>query len=538
MRIVTDHDQVMRGLALLEQADGALMEDDLNWVGTRGYLDDDPDERWFRLLGGHFQGDDRSGGQDWQLWQSENELDDMRSLCRFLCQRHPTAVGALTKLTDYLLGEGFTYRVEAEKDGGNEALAKTVGEWLDAFLENAEWCNDREEEAVRRAHRDGEMILVLSAQDDGTVNVRHIEPYQVCEPEDVQQVEALAVAEGLLGADTAYDWKFGVVTVQGDIERVLGLSVKWDNMWEFLPMSRVVFRKLNADRNVKRGVSDFWCVSKLVRQAEQLLNNTAEGAKVQAAIAFIREHASGMGASKVQSMLASKSEGSYSRPTALGGAVSQRTAHYAPGTVIDCPNGQTYKAGPLAQADTAKFMLIESAVLRMIGQRWSMPEYLVSGDASNGNFASTLVAGDPFVKRIQRLQKWYIAAFKELIWKALALAVERRAIPGVSDLAVIHAAVDLHIEPPSVEVRNSKQDTEEEKILSDAGILSDATWAARKGLDYEQERANGARKAVVAPSGFGRTNPDSPSAVRATMEGRDEVRSLWESYAAGGVPCS
>ena len=44
---------------------------------------------------------------------------------------------------------------------------------------------------------------------------------------------------------------------------------------------------------------------------------------------------------------------------------------------------------------------IVQAGLRALGNRWDMPEYMISGDSSNANYASTLVSGAPFVTGIE-----------------------------------------------------------------------------------------------------------------------------------------
>ena len=77
------------------------------------------------------------------------------------------------------------------------------------------------------------------------------------------------------------------------------------------------------------------------------------------------------------------------------GPVSGRRMDYQtfePGTVVRMGKNKNYLAPPLA-GNTSNFTLIVQACLRSVGCRWNMPEYMISGDASNANYSSTLVSG-------------------------------------------------------------------------------------------------------------------------------------------------
>jgi hypothetical protein len=50
--------------------------------------------------------------------------------------------------------------------------------------------------------------------------------------------------------------------------------------------------------------------------------------------------------------------------------------------------------------------------------------------------------------------------------------------------------VEIQTEPPTVNVRDEKAEAETNKLLADSKILSPQTWAAKAGLEYEQEQEN------------------------------------------------
>jgi len=175
------------------------------------------------------------------------------------------------------------------------------------------------------------------------------------------------------------------------------------------------------------------------------------------------------------------------------------------------PQGQEYKESPLAsQGVGPAFVTIEQAALRTIGTNWCMPEYMISGDASNANYASTMVSESPFVKYCQAEQAKYAASNRRIFWKVLWFAWQAGRL-GAIDWAELRKRVEIQIEPPDVATRNVDQETARNKTLYESGILSDETWAGREGLDYLQEKQNGATPQQV--SGMG-----SPFAARIEQE--------------------
>src|SRR6185369_4253327 len=95
----------------------------------------------------------------------------------------------------------------------------------------------------------------------------------------------------------------------------------------------------------------------------------------------------------------------------------RNAAYYPPGSVLKVGYGQEYLPGPMGAERNAGFELVGQYSLRRIGVRWNMPEYMISGDASNGNYSSTLVAESPFVKAREADQQFYKRHFLSILWK-------------------------------------------------------------------------------------------------------------------------
>jgi hypothetical protein len=152
-----------------------------------------------------------------------------------------------------------------------------------------------------------------------------------------------------------------------------------------------------------------------------------------------------------------------------------------------------------------------------------MPEYMISGDASNANFSSTLVAGSPFSEARKADQQFYKRHFLSLLWKAIRIHVESgrfvKAGIGRDQFDDVLKLVRIDCECPTVDVRDPKNAVDSDKVMVDGGIMSERTWAARNGLDFDKEQRLGALKAppqtVVSPFGHpGLAPPPPPGAAK------------------------
>ncbi len=337
---------------------------------------------------------------------------------------------------------------------------------MEEFQEENNW-RRFEREAFLRSRRDGEVFLRLDAN-GGRLRVRFVEPEFVRKPDDPRFLSQYAGAYDL-------DWESGVAADLGDAERIHGYHVDWSGDgrdWEFLPAERLEHIRINVDWGVKRGLSDFYAAAAEIEQAAKSARNTAEGAAIQATIAYIKEAAVGAARSEIDPHRAMHTDWTSSVPTPDGARRSIRFEKFYPGRVITTA-GMKYHAGPLGSSNAPMFIEVIQMVLRRVGQRWSMPEYMVSGDASNANFASTLVAESPFVKSAEAKQMWYAEAFRNLFWKALRLTRPDRELARWDIApAQLRRLVKLRLEKaPRVSVRNRAEETSIRGALHAAGIL-------------------------------------------------------------------
>lgn len=466
---------------------------------------------------------DRLDGANAPSFRTEDELRVIRGQARMIADSNSYCVGVLSNLTNYVVGTGYTYTAVARTAAAAvpAGLVEAVQRVIDEFQEENGW-DEWERELFRRCRRDGEFFLGFSHVGGGHVQVRAIEPEQIVEP-----------ARPPIADDVdrpATSWSFGVRTDADDVQTVLGYSVLWDPASEprYLPAERLQHCKVNVDRNVKRGLSDFFPVTADLEGARKLLRNTREGAAIQAAIAFIRQFPAGTRKDTVQALNAGQTDFTRARFSQTSGGRFSNIHRFEAGTILNIPAGQEYLAGPLGSQRAPNFMLVLQGALRGIAVRWSMPEAMISGDASNANYASSLVAEGPFVKAVEAAQRFYACRYRDTHWRAIRIAAEAGRFRrfGVQTLRPL---IELQVEPPTVAVRNRAEETRTRSLLHEKGILSRRTWAALEELDYDVEQENILRerspeRSAPADTGANANDPDASNAITPAAEIANQQR--------------
>lgn len=392
---------------------------------------------------------------------NEQQLAEVRRQCRALAAGNEFAINGHENRINYIVGPGHSYRASVKKGfQATENLRAEVQEVIDQFIKTNQW-HRRQQEIVRRRDRDGEVFLRFFVDPDGTTRVRFVEPGQISTPAD-------------LGNEPSAS--FGIQTDRDDVETALGYYI--DGEW--VSADVIQHRKANVDSNVKRGLPLFYPVRKNLRRAEKLLRNMSVLAEIQSAIALIRKHR-GTSRSGVEQFV---SDGADTSVTSATTGKTSNFRRYGPGTILDAHGGVEYEF-PAAGLNVASFVDVLKAELRAIASRLVMPEFMLTSDASNSNFASTMVAEGPAVKMFTRLQAELIEADREVFRRVIDGAVEAGKLSEAAQ-----SQIEIHVEPPSLAVRDQLKDAQAYSIELEKGILSPQTWSQLRSLDYDQEQHN------------------------------------------------
>jgi capsid protein len=392
------------------------------------------------------------------LIDTEERLRDVRTTARNMALTNEFAINGYENRINYVVGTGHSYTVTAKpnEEVGDEQI-EAIQEVVDDFLDENRW-HDRQQEIMRRGDRDGECFLRFFAGEEGLVKVRFVEPGEVTTPK----------------ADLRPNAKFGIVTEPDDVETVLEYLIEGEGA---APADQIQHRKLGVDSNVKRGVPLFYPVVPNLDRAAQLLKCMSAVASIQAAIAMIRKHGSGTG-STVANWAQGEAEVQQTNQT-LGQTFYHK--HYAPGTILDTNLGTEYEF-PSQGIDASRFVLVLQAELRSIASRLCMPEFMLSSDASNANYASTMVAEGPAVKMFSRLQWSMIEDDLDVMDRVLDAAVEAGRI--AED---VRNRIQVDVEPPRLESRDREKEVNADVKLVDGRVMSRRTAMIRQDLDPEVE---------------------------------------------------
>jgi len=494
-------------------------------------------------------------GRNWPFVRSEQDLVDIRGISRLVCELNPFAIGALEGLTSFVVGDGMTARATSKEAAPQKELLALVQDEIDEFYEVNEF-DEFQAELLRRDRRDGEHFLRKFVIDKRPV-LRTVEPEQCTE-------------NGMPGTK---GWSMGIRhkvwldpetgEPHEDVQSEEEYWLKYDaqDKGERVGKAEVEHVKVNVDRSVKRGMPDFYPTAEAFEGVRKLLRNMREGAAIQAAIAGVREHAATQDkASTFQDNI--KTRFQWQNPVT---SRTVKTQKYDPGTIIDTGKGITYKPPPWVHGDAAKgFIEVAQAVLRLIGTRWNFPEYMISGDSSNANFASTLVSGAPFIRFVRRLQRFYKRRFLRLVRWALTVAIKEGRLPPET-----FRLIALQIEAPVPEIANELDMAKVDEIDIKNRVLSLQTRRQRRGLDNEQECANlkaeppipapapertteriedpgavpgkapaadATAVAAPAPAPAVPSPTDTANTLRATVGGSQQIQALQTAFYAGSIP--
>lgn len=401
---------------------------------------------------------------------NEQQLRDIRDQCRSLAAGNEFAINGHENRISYLVGPGHTYRATPRKGYAPPAAwCQTAQAVLDEFATANAW-HRRQQEIVRRYDRDGEVFLRFFVDDEGLTRVRFVEPGQIVTPAD---------------RTTDPTASFGILTDADDVELPLAYFVDGVEV----DASEIQHRKANVDANVKRGLPLYFPVRKNLRRAEKLLRNMSVVAEIQSAIALVRKHR-GASRSGVQQFVAAQSD------AAVTSTATGQTTHFrrfGPGTILDSHGGIEYDF-PASGLDAANYVTVLQAELRAIASRLVMPEFMLTSDASNANFASTMVAEAPALRMFARVQADLVCDDLVVMRRVLAAAASAGRLP----IEAIDA-IEIQVGPPTLEVRDALKEAETFRIEYQCGILSPQTWSQRRGLDYDQEQSNWREHAAAQP---------------------------------------
>jgi len=485
-----------------------------NSSALKASLEDEDESKWI-LLGGESPKE-----------LSGTDQDTLRRNAQTMFYRNCHARNLIRLIEKYVVGRGFTITPKSEEE-------KVSEHW------NTFWRNNRMElrkkEIVRRTMRDGECFIRYFKERDGQLSVRFMQPDKIANPEDKQGANA--------------NLSHGIETDRNDIETVI--AYWYDG--QRIAAEDVQHIKIFADSDVLRGRS-------YLEPAMAHLNNYKT---------WLRDR---INLNRLRSMvgLVRKVEGTPTQAANIkaGYETSARTA--PDGTpLMRAPDGVslfTVNKGVSYEFMTPNLQASDvqndgRAILLAVAAGAGQPEYMVTSDASNANYASTMVAEAPGVREFIDWQDFFGEQFREMYMKVIRAGIEAGALPSKetytdyidSEETVVQqptpqermaaAATGEIVEPktvlakrkkpvkrrrdtsteclvifPEVIHRDIKAETEAYQIQEGIGVISKRTIAARLDLDYDEEVEQMRREDEEADQPVGVAASDETAAAQSDEE--------------------
>lgn len=425
----------------------------------------------------------------WQLLGTLSRASDesdrlqLREQARQLAEKNPYARNALLLYRNYVLGAGMKHEVTAHAALGwlrpvREQLAPAriavLAELWHEFLEANDWAtgNRKDWEFCQRVWRDGECFLRLFRQPAWPPRVHFVDP------------------EWIGPASPAGEPAHGIETLPGNVEVPTRYHlVDETGAGEWVDADLMLHTKIGVDGNVKRGLSIFLPVLDMLKRFQGWLDVELIQRKVASSIVLVRKHERNHPGG-LAAFADAAADGS--GPSAGLG----RKLTLQPGSIIDAQGFDLQFLSPNTHFDDAS--LLGRMMLLAISAGLGLPEFMLSSDASNSNYASTLVAEGPAVRHFAAWQSFFIGQWRKLFRQVMAEAVRL----GLATAEEARAA-RLNIIPPPLAVRQRLEEARADAIYFDRGVLSRRELARRDQADPDQMSRERAAEAGRGPAAGG-----------------------------------
>lgn len=444
---------------------------------------------------------ERPGGIGWdvigRLEKGLAEVDQKTVVAqaRRFFRFDPNGRAAIMNALKYIMGRGVTITPKSDDPKVNHV-------WREFWTSPRNKMERRQFEIVTRALRDGNCLLQYFTQDETgsrtwKTTVRFRDPMLLQKP-TIEFVGTTAQGSN------------GIVVDRDDIETPTQYWFKnqFDqNKYEMVEAAKIQHIKIGVDSDQKMGEPMIQAVMDLFTYYKQWLKARILLNKIRTAVALIKKvKGSSSDVSRISATLPSSST------TRVG---ETKTQQIRPMSVFVANEGVEYEmmSHNINATDAAEDG--RTMITRMAGGT-GQPEYAF-GDASNANFASSLVSESPFVKEIQYWQQVFEFEFKEMFRRVIQAAVDAGVLSAPKESSPFDTPelVEQDQEPdenekdeapepeekeseaelffgcdiqwPEIIHRDIKQNTDAVIAQRDAGLISDATASAALGYDYEEE---------------------------------------------------
>lgn len=379
---------------------------------------------------------------------------DLRTRVRQLVLENPHARNVLRLLEAYVVGPDCQVTALPSLAPGDRTITRNADRLWRRFLDgNASHFSYRE--FARRTWRDGECFVKLFSGAEWPPAVRFLDPETIAATPDHPDTEGIVVDPDDVETPLAYLL----------VDPTSGVLV------ETIPAAEVLHTKINADSNELRGTSLFASLVGPLARYEHWLETELVARKLQASVVLWRKVSDGPVASFGSSP---------DNDLGLEPAAQER---FLPGSILTTSSSTDlqFLQPPSTIRDAAPLgrMILLSAAAGA-----GMPEYMLTGDASNANYASTMVSEGPAVKLFHSEQRFFAGELSRLWRRVMSEAIAQGRLP-----AEFLETTEPDWTFPTLVARDRPRERYADVRLVRSGILSRSEVARRENVDPATMRA-------------------------------------------------
>jgi len=405
---------------------------------------------------------------------SEQDLATMQEQAVNLYYKNPIASGIIETLVNFIVGKSCEI-VALDEDPQVQA-------YWDKFYRVNKF-DMKSKELVRRTLRDGECFI------------RFFKPKEDGDAEKIRFIEPLEIKSEAGGKPT-----YGIETDPDDVEDIVSYHREFlteDNVSvsEDIPADEMLHIKIRVDSNVKRGISFLVGIAEYIVAYKDWLDDRRVLNKIRTMFGLFGKTTSG----NTLDNLAGKLPDSTTNKNTNSGDYKKKL--FKRGSVLLTKGVEwDFKGLNINAGDTKDD---GRAILLMIVAGTNLAEYMVTGDASNADYSSTMISESPAVKAFESWQDFFGKPFKEIYRRDINYGIDKNELPEESKKTIttfdkvkgietskgedVPTNKECQVDFPILIHRNIKDETEALQIQRANSWISDRTASGKLGYDYSEE---------------------------------------------------
>lgn len=412
---------------------------------------------------------------------------ELRTEARKAARTKPHSVGYLGTLKRFVLGRGVSIDPVIESEDAKDSVL----EWWRRFRAINAW--DRLEDQIPfQLWRDGEVFVrrfISEGDTDVQLSSETITRLQKIDGFEEGKLEGPDIPEGmveirLVPPEQIMDpepggTSHGILTKEDDVQTVYGYMWSTDGkkVRAVIPAQEMIHEKIGADLDVKRGRSILEPI--LERQA-----NYDDWLKYRLALNLARTAV--VWVKTIKGTPTQLADIRAKQDKQLEDSSNDRKQRMVkPLTTIHATEGISYEfKSPDLQASDAQHD--GRAIQLTMAVATGLAEYIFTGDASNANYASTMVAQSPTVRVFEDWQDSLAPLYERIFRWVIDAGIDAGEIEGIT--LEEFRAIEVVVSYPPLLSRDEKENAEANEIRSRGGVLSKQGWAELDGIDWQRER--------------------------------------------------